>query len=675
MKKKKYLACLLAMSMMLASVSPMAVSADTQDVQADVTFEDDLNSDAEDSNEISFLEDEDTVGASADEDTDKNLSEYNNVDADLFSSGEDFTEDVGDSDVNEGWTPLTTLINENRILYRYDENEKTLYFKCTEPIAIPDYNYGNRTDWFVDLGADKIAQIEKIVIGDGITGIGQYCFQSKTASTSYTNLKEVVLADSVKTIGKGAFGSDSALNKINLENITSVGMAAFAKCALEQVNFSSASIEINTNAFKGCPSLNTVKAKEISCLGESAFEDCTALKSFEYEGTIENISESAFASTGLTTFRFGSVKSIGFMAFWNSALKSGCYEGTREEWNNLIDGDEDYANVSIHCKGDAVEAKAATCTEDGWQEVGVCDVCGEHYSYPTDENKLLATGHTWSEDYVVDKEATCTEAGEKSKHCTVCDAKEDVQEIPALGHDFVSKVTKKATCTADGTLTYTCSRCNETKTETIKATGHKWSNWKRTTAATVFKPEVQTRKCSTCNKSETRNVGKKLAPKATLNASTVTLKVKQSTSRLKVTGLAKGDSVKSWKSSNRKIFTVSGKSNGTCKITGKKSGTAKLQITLASGLKKTVKVKVQTAAVKTSKITVSKNVTVQKGKRVTLKPVVTPFTSSQKVTYTSSNKKIATVSSKGVVTGKKKGTVKITVKSGSKSVKVTVKVK
>ena len=454
-------------------------------------------------------------------------------------------------------------------------------------------------------------------------------------------------------------------------------MAAFAKCALEQVNFSSASIEINTNAFKGCPSLNTVKAKEISCLGESAFENCTALKSFEYEGTIENISESAFASTGLTTFRFGNVKSIGFMAFWNSALKSGCYEGTREEWNNLIDGDEDYANVSIHCKGSAVEPKAATCEAEGLKAVGTCEVCGEEYSYDDEANKLPALGHEYADTYTEDRPATCTEAGEESKHCTRegCDSRTDVKELPALGHDFVSKVTKKATCTADGTLTYTCSRCNETKTETIKATGHKWSNWKRTAAATVFKPEVQTRKCSTCNKSETRNVGKKLAPKATLNASTVTLKVKQSTSGLKVTGLAKGDSVKSWKSSNSKIFTVRGKSNGTCKITGKKRGTAKLQITLASGLKKTVKVKVQTVAVKTSKITVSKNVTVRKGKRVTLKPVVTPFTSRQKVTYTSSNKKIATVSSKGVVTGKKKGTAKITVKSGSKSVKVTVKVK
>ena len=692
MKRKKYLACCVAASMMLGVASPAMVNASVQDdfsaneitdvENESISDVDIVISDIQDSEENLATEDERDVEISDDDIQEDDAAESledlatSNVDVDIFSSGEDSVADTGnDTGTNEEWKTLTSIKKEERILYKYDENNKTLYFKCTEPVAFPDYNLGNRTDWFVDLGADKIAQIEKIVIGDGITGIGQYCFQSKTASTSYTNLKEVVLADSVKTIGKGAFGSDSALNKINLENITSVGMAAFAKCALEQVNFSSASIEINTNAFKGCSSLNTVKAKEISCLGESAFENCTALKSFEYEGTITNISKRAFAGTGLTSFRFGDVESIGLMAFWNSALKSGCYEGTNAGWNDLVGDDEDYAEVTVHCKGDAVEAKDATCTENGWKEVGVCEVCSEHYSYPTDENAIPATGHTWSEDYVIDKEATCTEAGEKSKHCTVCDAKEDIQEIPALGHDFVSKVTKKATCTTDGTLTYTCSRCNETKTETIKATGHKWSSWKRTTAATVFKPEVQTRKCSACNKSETRNVGKKLAPKATLNASTVTLKVKQSTSRLKVTRLAKGDSVKSWKSSNSKIFTVRGKSNGTCKITGKKRGTAKLQITLASGLKKTVKVKVQTAAVKTSKITVSKNVTVRKGKRVTLKPVVTPFTSRQKVTYTSSNKKIATVSSKGVVTGKKKGTVKITVKSGSKSVKVTVKVK
>lgn len=686
MNRKKYLACCVVASMMLGVASPAMVSATSQDdvsVNDIVDIEDDSAFDSDTTNsDVAITEDESTVetsDADIQEDYETEIPVEQNIteDADLFSSGEDFISDAGDSDTNEGWMPLTTLMNENRILYKYDESEKTLYFKCTEPLALPDYNYGNRTDWFVDLGSEKISQIKKIVIGDGITGIGNFCFQSKTKTDVYASLEEVELADTVTSIGRGAFGADPSLKKVNLNHVSSVGMAAFADCALEEVTFDSDVVSIDTNAFNGCSSLTSVKAKEISELGDCAFQDCTSLSSFEYEGTIKNIPDEAFESTALTTFRFGEVESIGFMAFWNSALKSACYSGTRAGWYGLVGDDTDYDGVVIHCKGEAVEPKAATCEAEGLKAVGTCEVCGEEYSYDDEANKLPALGHEYADTYTEDRPATCTEAGEESKHCTRegCDSRTDVKELPALGHDFVSKVTKKATCTADGTLTYTCSRCNETKTETIKATGHKWSDWKRTTAATVFKPEVQTRKCSACNKSETRNIGKKLAPKATLNASTVTLKVKQSTSRLKVTGLAKGDSVKSWKSSNSKIFKVSGKSNGTCKITGKKSGTAKLQITLASGLKKTVKVKVQTAAVKTSKITVSKNVTVQKGKRVTLKPVVTPFTSSQKVTYTSSNKKIATVSSKGVVTGKKKGTVKITVKSGSKSVKVTVKVK
>lgn len=691
MKRKKYLACCLVASMMLGSASPVIAGTTSQeDFSVSIvpdeetsTFEDDQTAalDFQEDEEISYSEDTDDVeilDSELEENYENEISADQNEATDIFSSGEEFVSNVSDgSDADEGWLPLA---KENRILYKYNNDEKTLSFKCsgTENVAMPDYKYTWQTDWYEKLGTDTIAEVKKIVIGTGITKIGTFSFQTKrNYNCNYTSLEEVVLADTVTSIGRGAFGADSSLKKINLNKVSSVGMAAFADCALEQVTFDADSINIDTNAFSGCSSLTSVKAKEISELGDCAFQDCTSLSSFEYEGTIKNIPDEAFESTALTTFRFGEVESIGFMAFWNSALKSACYSGTRAGWYGLVGDDTDYDGVVIHCKGEAVEPKAATCEAEGLKAVGTCEVCGEEYSYDDEANKLPALGHEYADTYTEDRPATCTEAGEESKHCTRegCDSRTDVKELPALGHDFVSKVTKKATCTADGTLTYTCSRCNETKTETIKATGHKWSNWKRTTAATVFKPEVQTRKCSACNKSETRNIGKKLAPKATLNASTVTLKVKQSTSRLKVTGLAKGDSVKSWKSSNSKIFTVRGKSNGTCKITGKKRGTAKLQITLASGLKKTVKVKVQTAAVKTSKITVSKNVTVRKGKRVTLKPVVTPFTSRQKVTYTSSNKKIATVSSKGVVTGKKKGTVKITVKSGSKSVKVTVKVK
>lgn len=106
------------------------------------------------------------------------------------------------------------------------------------------------------------------------------------------------------------------------------------------------------------------------------------------------------------------------------------------------------------------------------------------------------------------------------------------------------------------------------------------------------------------------------------------------------------------------------------------SGSAKLEITLASGLKKTVTVKVQTKTVATKKISgLSKTVTLKKGAKMNLKPVVTPATSQQKVTYKSSNKKIVTVSKSGKIKGVKKGKATITVKSGkiTKKIKVTVK--
>lgn len=668
--KKKYLAYCLALSMVLSTSAPVLASEQV-DVVAESVEEPDVTFDSE----IETIEPEDDVAVLEDNSifTESEQESVENSTIDSFDDGSDSADFASEED---GWIQSEEVTG---LSFKYDSSNQTFYMKSSTPVALPDNTQSGWTSEWRNKYGTELNNAKTVVIEGEITQIGEYNFDNGRPG-AYDSLEHVVLSPSVTKISKTAFGDVSTLKDINLNNVEEIGKAAFLNTGIESVTLEGEQVVISDNAFKRCSALTSVVAKDIQSLGRNAFDSCTALTSFKCEGVINTIPKECFKGTALTAFDFKNVTSVGNNAFNKSSLKSACYAGTKEQWDSMIPapswlGATIPEGTVVHCKADAVEAKAATCTEDGWKEVGVCEVCGEHYSYPTDENKLLATGHTWSEDYVVDKEATCTEAGEKSKHCTICDAKEDVQEIPALGHDFVSKVTKKATCTADGTLTYTCSRCNETKTETIKATGHKWSNWKRTAAATVFKPEVQTRKCSACNKSETRNVGKKLAPKAALNASTVTLKVKQSTSRLKVTRLAKGDSVKSWKSSNSKIFTVRGKSNGTCKITGKKSGTAKLQITLASGLKKTVKVRVQTAAVKTSKITVSKNVTVRKGKRVTLKPVVTPFTSRQKVTYTSSNKKIATVSSKGVVTGKKKGTVKITVKSGSKSVKVTVKVK
>ena len=101
---------------------------------------------------------------------------------------------------------------------------------------------------------------------------------------------------------------------------------------------------------------------------------------------------------------------------------------------------------------------------------------------------------------------------------------------------------------------------------------------------------------------------------------------------LKVT-FANGDSVKAWKSSNPNIFKVVGKTNGKCTLTaGKIAGTAKLTIKLKSGLTKDVSITVK--SVKTTKISGVKSViTLKVKKTTTLKPVLAPKNSTEKITY------------------------------------------
>ena len=76
--------------------------------------------------------------------------------------------------------------------------------------------------------------------------------------------------------------------------------------------------------------------------------------------------------------------------------------------------------------------KQATCTETGvltytcTSTTGTCDK-------KTYTETIPATGHKFSTEWTVDVEATETTPGSKSHHCTVCDAKTDVTEIPATG--------------------------------------------------------------------------------------------------------------------------------------------------------------------------------------------------------------------------------------------------
>lgn len=316
--------------------------------------------------------------------------------------------------------------------------------------------------------------------------------------------------------------------------------------------------------------------------------------------------------------------------------------------------------------------KKATCTEDGLK-VYTCKSCGE-----TKEEVLKATGHQHTE-LRNEKNATCTEEGYSGDiYCTDCgELIKKGSATEKADHNWKVTSEEKATCEKDGSKTYTCADCKETKTETIPATGHKFGDWQTVTTQSVFTGGVQKRICNVCGKEETRNVGNQLKATIKTNASSLKLKRKQSTKKFVVSRLAKGDFVKTWTSSNKKIVKISGSKNGTCTIkAGNKTGKAKITITLASGLKKTINVTVQKKAVTCTSIkNVPKKLTLKRKRSYQLKPVINPITCTYKAIYKTSNKKIVKVTSKGKITAVKKGKAKITVMVGKKKFVCTVTIK
>ena len=249
-------------------------------------------------------------------------------------------------------------------------------------------------------------------------------------------------------------------------------------------------------------------------------------------------------------------------------------------------------------------------------------------------------------------------------------------------HSWITKnVIKKATCTAAGSKVENCASCDATRTVTIPAKGHTVVK-DVAVAPTVFADgKTEGSHCSVCGTVlEKQNTIAKVPGTIYLTASSLKMKTGQSTTAFKATGFSEGDYVTAVTSNKPRTVKVTNvNKNGTFKLTaGKKKGSAVVTVTLASKKTASFKVTVQKAAVKTTKITTTtKSLTLAKGatyKKLASSIAVTPVTSKEKVTYSSSNKKVATVSSKGVIKAKKAGTAKITVKSGSKKVVVTVKV-
>ena len=146
--------------------------------------------------------------------------------------------------------------------------------------------------------------ITKITIGKDITNLGAGAFVAavslesidlgniqsigKTAINMCNNLKEIVIPDSVTTMGQSVFFRGDSLEKVTLsKKLTEIPVETFASCTkLKNIEIPEGVTIIKGYAFNTCTSLESIVIpKTVTSINERAFYNCPSLKTVYFTGT------------------------------------------------------------------------------------------------------------------------------------------------------------------------------------------------------------------------------------------------------------------------------------------------------------------------------------------------------------------------------------------------------
>ena len=150
------------------------------------------------------------------------------------------------------------------------------------------------------------------------------------------------------------------------------------------------------------------------------------------------------------------------------------------------------------------ESKAATCLTSGLTEGSHCSVCN---TVIVPQQVIQPKGHQWDEGEII-KQPTCITTGEKIYHCKNCEQTK-TETISALGHNFSDEYTvdKAATCTQDGEKSKHCSRCEAvTDVTVIEKHGHSCDDGTITKQPTCTATGEKVYHCKNCDKTYTETI-------------------------------------------------------------------------------------------------------------------------------------------------------------------------
>ena len=320
-----------------------------------------------------------------------------------------------------------------------------------------------------DFAFSSCSQLASIEIPSSVTSIGNSAFES------CSQLASIEIPSSVTSIGNSAFWNCTGLTSITIPNrVTSIGNFAFRYCrSLASITIPDSVTSIGVVAFDSCTNLKTISLSCGSTLKKSDFGRQANLVSY-VSHTLKKTEAKAVTCT-----------ENGNKEYWTCehCKKYFLSNDTNPETAKAVEQSETVIPASH--KLTKVEAKDATCSESGNKEYWTCEHCGKYF-LSDDTNPETAKAVELSETVipashkltkVEAKDATCAENGNKAywtcEHCgkyflsddsnsETAKAVEQSETVIPASHKLTKVEAKDATCTEDGNKEYwTCEHCKK----------------------------------------------------------------------------------------------------------------------------------------------------------------------------------------------------------------------